>query len=181
MPLADVPILPPGGKVSSVTAAWAGSPVVRFHSRIALSSLPVAMVSESGLQARQDTPAMWPTSVSMCAPVSASQIMAVPSAEAEAIHRPSGDMRTWDMAFSWPRNSRVGRKSGRRGLGRRWRRRSGEVEVEPRGVRREEEEERERVRERGEGDRESEGERERDLDLERDRFADLDRDREREL
>lgn len=163
MPLAEVPILPWKCGVSSAPVAWAGSPVVRFHSRMALSSEPVAMVSESGLHATQDTPAMWPTSVSMWAPVSASQIMAVPSAEAEAIHRPSGEMRTCETARSWPRSSRLGWKSGRRGL---WR--SRELEAERRGVRREEDV-REQDRERDGGERESNRERERERERDRER------------
>lgn len=181
MPLAEVPILPCKCEASSAPVEWAGSPVVRFHSRMALSSEPVAMVSESGLQATQDTPAMWPTRVSMWAPVAASQIMAVPSAEAEAIQRPSGEMRTCEIARSWPRSSRLGWKSGRRGL---WR--SREVEVERRGVRREDDErERDRDRDREGGVRESKRERERDgerdrdggeRDLEPERAVALDRD-----
>lgn len=78
-------------------------------------------------------------------------------------------MRTCDIAFSWPRSSRVGRKSGRRGFGRRWRR-SGEVDVEPRGVRWEDvvrERERERESECSERDGDLEPERDLDLDLER--------------
>lgn len=132
-----------------------------------LSSEPVARVSLSGLQARHDTPAMWPTKVSMWAPVSASQIMAVASAEAEAIHRPSGEMRTWEIGFSWPRSSSEGSKFGRRGFcdGR-----SGVVEVERRGVRREEVRERERERDL-----------DLDLDLERESRRDLDRDRDLDL
>ncbi|EAQ93637.1 hypothetical protein CHGG_01872 [Chaetomium globosum CBS 148.51] len=82
--------------------ACAGLPVTRSHSRIALSSEPVASVLLSGAHARHDTPAMWPTSVSRWAPVDASQILAVPSADAEAIQRPSGEMRTWETAPAWP-------------------------------------------------------------------------------
>lgn len=95
--------------VSRWATACAGLPVTRSHSRIDLSSDPVASVLLSGAQARHETPAMWPTSVSRWAPVEASQILAVPSAEAEAIHRPSGEIRTWATARLWPRRSRCGR------------------------------------------------------------------------
>jgi hypothetical protein len=51
---------------------------------------------------------MWPTSVSRWAPVVASQILAVPSADADAIQRPSGEMRTWETAAAWPWRERCG-------------------------------------------------------------------------
>lgn len=106
--------------------------------------------------------------------------MAVPSAEAEAIHLPSGDMRTCEIGFSWPRSSSEGSKFGRRGGALRdgW---EGVVEVERWGVRPEEVRERERERERERDpecdlERESKRDRDRDLDLD----LDLDRDAESE-
>lgn len=80
--------------------------------RMALSSEPEANVLESGDQATADTPAMCPTSVSMWRPVEASHILMVPSAEAEAIHLPSGDMRTWEMGLRCPPRMRRGLKFG---------------------------------------------------------------------
>lgn len=72
--------------------------------------------------------------------------MAVASAEAEATHLPSGEMRTWEIGFSWPRSSSEGWKLGRSGGGVR-EEREGVVDVERWGVRREEV---------GEGEREGE-------------------------
>lgn len=80
--------------------------------RMALSSDPEASVLESGDHATADTPAMCPTSVSMCRPVDASHILMVPSAEAEAIHLPSGEMRTWEMGLRCPPRTRRGLKVG---------------------------------------------------------------------
>jgi hypothetical protein len=71
-----------------------GRPVTRSHKRMALSSEPLAMVLLSGVQARQLTPAMCPTSVSMCSPVVASHILIVASADADAMNFPLGDIRT---------------------------------------------------------------------------------------
>jgi hypothetical protein len=66
---------------------------------MALSSDPEASVLLSGDQATAETPAMWPTRVSMCRPVLTSHIRIVASADDDAIHRPSGDMRTCDIGF----------------------------------------------------------------------------------
>lgn len=79
-----------------------GRPVTRSHSRIALSSEPVASVLLSGAHATQLTPAMCPTSVSMCVPVAASQILTVASADADAMKRPSGEMRACDTGLVCP-------------------------------------------------------------------------------
>lgn len=79
---------------------------------MALSSDPDAKTFESGDQATVDTPAMCPTRVSTCFPVEASQILMVPSAEAEAIHLPSGEMRTCEIGFWWPPSTSRGLKLG---------------------------------------------------------------------
>lgn len=108
--------------------------------------------------------------------------MAVPSAEAEAIHLPSGEMRTWEIGFSWPRSSSEGSKFGRRGGSLRDGR-EGVVEVDRWGVRREEVRERDRDRERDlerDLERESRRERVRDRDLNLDLDLDCDTESERE-
>lgn len=120
--------------------------------------------------------------MSIWAPVSASQIIAVASAEAEAIHLPSGEMRTWEIGFSWPRSSSEGSKLGRSGAALR-EGREGVVEVDRFRVRREEVRERERERERDlerDLERESRRDRDRDLDLDLDLDLDCDAESERE-
>lgn len=92
----------PPGAASDLRAVDLGRPVTRSHSRIALSSEPLASVLLSGAHATQLTPAMCPTSVSTCRPVAASQIFTVASADADAIHRPSGEMRACDTGFVCP-------------------------------------------------------------------------------
>lgn len=109
--------------------------------------------------------------------------MAVPSADAEAIHRPSGEMRTWEIGFSWPRSSSEGWKLGRSGGSLR-EERKGVVDVERWGVRREEVGERERDRERDlerDLERESRRDRERDLDLDLDLDCEWESEREAAL
>ena len=49
----------------------------------------------------------------MLAPVTASQIFRVASADAEAMYLPLGEMRTCDTGFEWPRRTIRARKSGR--------------------------------------------------------------------
>lgn len=108
--------------------------------------------------------------------------MAVPSAEADAIHLPSGEMRTWEIGFSWPRSSSEGSKFGRRGAAL-CEGREGVVEVDRCGVRREDVRERERERERDlerDLERESRRDRDRDLDLDLDLDLDCDAESERE-
>lgn len=154
---------------------------------MALSSEPVASVLESGDQATVDTPAMCPISVSTCFPVVTSQILMEPSAEAEAIHMPSGDMRAWEMGCLWPPRMSLGRKLGRRG----WRWRGGEATAtaaSSRGVRngvgstdggdREREMEGEGEERAGEGERDRVRERERERERELERERDRERDRE---
>lgn len=99
----------------TLLALFFGRPVTLSQKRIDLSSEPVARVLLSGLQVTQLTPARWPTRVSMWAPVAAFQRRTVPSAEALAIQRASGDMRTWEMGPVWPRRVRVGRNEVRTG------------------------------------------------------------------
>jgi hypothetical protein len=73
-----------------------------------LSSLPEARIRESGLHVRADMPAKCPSSVCSSRPVEADQSLMVQSAEPEAIQRPSGEKRTIEMGFLWPRRIRVG-------------------------------------------------------------------------
>lgn len=83
-------------------------PVAVSHSRILLSSEPLARILESSDQHIVLTPARWPSSVCSSAPVLASQILMVQSADAEASQRPSGENLTQVMPFLWPRRIRVG-------------------------------------------------------------------------
>jgi hypothetical protein len=72
-----------------------------------LSSDPEAISFESGLQANVEIPARCPSSVCSSFPVSAFQILMVPSAEQLAILLPSGENLTAETPFLCPLSMRL--------------------------------------------------------------------------
>jgi hypothetical protein len=72
------------------------------HSRAVLSADAVTMRLPSGLNAALNTPSLWPTSVPICLPVSASHSRAVSSADGVTTRLPSGLNAALNRKLSWP-------------------------------------------------------------------------------